>query len=226
MATAKKRPRKKSTATGTRRTHIAVILDRTGSMQSIRDDTIGGFNTFLGEQQKLPGSATLTLVQFDSQDPYEVIHQMVPIKDVPVLTRKTYVPRSSTPLLDAMGRGINDLEEQLAKLTKAKKPDLVVFVVITDGQENASHEFRREEITRMIDAKKAEKWEFVFLSSDLDAVRDAGVMGVAVGATLTTGRSAQAVGGSFAAMSSSIKRARGGQSVGVNFTDEEREGAS
>ena len=94
-------------------THIAVILDRTGSMESIRDDTIGGFNAFLNEQKQQPSKATLTLVQFDSQDPYEVIHQVKTIKEVPELTKETYVPRATTPLLDAIGRGINDLEKCL-----------------------------------------------------------------------------------------------------------------
>ncbi|SVD27610.1 uncharacterized protein METZ01_LOCUS380464, partial [marine metagenome] len=91
-------------------THIAIILDRTGSMEEIREDTIGGFNAFLKEQQALPDEATLSLIQFDSQDPYEVIHHFEKIKDIPKLSPETYVPRASTPLLDAIGRGINDLE--------------------------------------------------------------------------------------------------------------------
>ena len=78
-------------------THIAIILDRTGSMESIRDDTIGGFNAFLDQQKAEPGSATLTLVQFDSQDPYEVIHRFRPLSDVPHLTRGPFVPRASSP---------------------------------------------------------------------------------------------------------------------------------
>jgi hypothetical protein len=103
-------------------THISVILDRTGSMGSIRDDTIGGYNAYLEKQQDEPGEATLTLVQFDTQDPYEVIHHFLPIKDVPNLTRQTYVPRGSTPLLDAIGRGINDLEQSLATLPDGGRP--------------------------------------------------------------------------------------------------------
>src|ERR1043165_4100560 len=94
-------------------THLAVILDRTGSMESIRDDTIGGFNAFLNAQKDAPGQATLTLAQFDSQDPYEIVHHFKPLGEVPELTRETFVPRASTPLLDAIGRGINDLEKSL-----------------------------------------------------------------------------------------------------------------
>ena len=90
--------------------HIAVILDRTGSMADIRDDVIGGFNTFLLDQQVEPTPATLTLVQFDSEDPYEIVQPVAPIHQARPLTRATYVPRASTPLYDAIGRGIVDLE--------------------------------------------------------------------------------------------------------------------
>ena len=155
-------------------THIAVILDRTGSMESIRDDTIGGFNAFLNEQKQQPSKATLTLVQFDSQDPYEVIHQVKTIKEVPELTKETYVPRATTPLLDAIGRGINDLEKCVADMKEDDRPSKVVFVVITDGQENASREFRRDQILKMINEKEKQYgWQFVFLSADLDAINDA-----------------------------------------------------
>jgi len=119
-------------------THISIILDRTGSMETIRDDTIGGFNTFLNDQKKQPGIATMTLVQFDTVDPYEIIHKFKPIQEVPELTHETYIPRASTPLLDAMGRGINDIEKSLAELSEEERPSKVVVVVITDGMENAS----------------------------------------------------------------------------------------
>src|SRR6185436_3857887 len=94
-------------------THISIILDRSGSMASIRDDTIGGLNSFLRDQKGQPGTATLTLVQFDTQDPYEVIQHFTPIDEVPQLTRESFVPRGGTPLLDALGRGVNDLDETL-----------------------------------------------------------------------------------------------------------------
>lgn len=154
-------------------THICIILDRTGSMQSIRNDTIGGFNTFLHEQQALPGNTTLTLVQFDSQDPYEVIHRFQAIEAVPDLTTDTFVPRASTPLLDAMGRGINDLANSLDALKKKSRPSRVVMVIVTDGQENASREFTRPKIQKMIKRmQKKRDWQFVFLSADMDAITD------------------------------------------------------
>lgn len=166
-------------------THITVILDRTGSMESIRDDTIGGFNAFLAEQKVEPGQATLTLVQFDTQDPYEVIHRFKPIQEVPELNRATYVPRANTPLLDALGRGINDLEKSLGDLKEDDRPSKVVVVVVTDGQENSSREFRKAQIEKMI-KEKTEKsdWQFVFLSADLAAIGDARGVGIHADAVL------------------------------------------
>jgi len=118
-------------------------------MESIRDDTIGGFNTFLSEQKGQSGFATLTLVQFDSQDPYEVIHHFKPIDLVPPLM-ETYVPRASTPLLDALGRGVNDLAQNIAVHKEENRPAKVVFAVVTDGRENASREVRKVQVERMI----------------------------------------------------------------------------
>ena len=155
-------------------THITIILDRTGSMAEIREDTISGFNTFLAEQKAVEGEATLTLVQFDSQDPYEMLQHFTQIEEVPELTSETYIPRAATPLLDALGRGINDLAASLAKLPDAARPAKVVFAVITDGLENASTEFTSAQIIRMITEKQQrEKWQFVFLSADLDAIAEA-----------------------------------------------------
>lgn len=171
--------------------HIAIILDRTGSMESIKDDTIGGFNTFLKEQKAQPGLATLTLVQFDSQDPYEVIYSMKPVAQVPELDRKTYVPRASTPLLDAMGRGINDLESQLSAMKPGKRPEKIVMAIITDGQENASVEFKKAQIEKMIKDKEKAGWQFIFLSADLASIGEAGKYGFAANKTMAFDKDSQ-----------------------------------
>ena len=204
-------------------THIAVILDRTGSMESIRDDTIGGFNAFLNEQKQQPGKATLTLVQFDSQDPYEVIHQVKTIKEVPELTRETYVPRATTPLLDAMGRGINDLEKCLADMKEDDRPVKVVFVVITDGQENASREFQRDQILKMINEKEKQYgWQFVFLSADLDAINDALNQGFQAKAAMSFDKTGPGARNAWASVSQNISDYRSSRSQGVSFSDEDR----
>lgn len=204
-------------------THITVILDRTGSMEAIRDDTIGGFNAFLRQQKAEPGFATLTLVQFDSQDPYEIVHQFKALAAVPELTRKTFVPRASTPLLDAMGRGINDLEKNLADLREDARPARVVMVVITDGQENASRELRKEQIQKMIEEKqKQSDWQFVFLSADLAAIDDALASGVHARSAMAFDKSAFGIAAVWGATSARIADYRAARTSAVSFTEEDR----
>lgn len=204
-------------------THLSVILDRTGSMESIRDDVIGGFNAFLAEQKAAPGFATMTLVQFDSQDPYEVIHSFAQVAAVPELTRTTFVPRASTPLLDAIGRGINDLEQKLAQMPEAVRPSRVVMVIITDGQENASREFRKDQIAKMIAEKQSKQdWQFVFLSADLNAINDAMAVGVRPMATMVFDKDSQGTRSAWASTSQRILRVRAGAADHIEFTDEDR----
>ena len=204
-------------------THIAVILDRTGSMESIREDTIGGFNAFVNQQKAEPGVATLTLVQFDSQDPYEIVHNFKPVGAVPALTRETFVPRASTPLLDAMGRGINDLEKSLAEIQEEEKPSRVVMVIITDGQENASHEFRKDQIAKMIKEKQEQSaWQFVFLSADLAAIGDALASGIRANSSIRFSPSAQGTAAAWASASARVADYRADRSKDVSFTAEDR----
>ena len=205
-------------------THISVILDRSGSMESIRDDTIGGFNAFLKEQKAQPGKATLTFVQFDTQDPYEVIRRFEPIKDVPELTRQTYVPRASTPLLDALGRGINDLEESLAELKEENRPSRVMMVVITDGRENSSREFRKDQIQKMTKERIAkDDWQFVFLSADLAGIGDAMSVGIHADSVLLFEKSAKATSRAWASLSARTSEYRSALKEKIGFEQQDRE---
>jgi hypothetical protein len=204
-------------------THITIILDRTGSMEAIRDDTIGGFNAFLNMQKTEPGFASLTLVQFDSQDPYEIVHRFQPLPDIPELTRETFVPRASTPLLDAMGRGINDLEKSLLDLAENERPSRVVMVIITDGQENASREFRKGQVEKMIREKQEKaNWQFVFLSADLDAIGDALQAGIYASSVLAHDKDERGVGAAWASLSRSISDYRAARKEDVSFSEEDR----
>ena len=199
-------------------THITVILDRSGSMESIRDDTIGGFNTFLEQQKAEPGTATLTLVQFDTQDPYEVIHKFKPIKEVAPLTRETFVPRASTPLLDALGRGINDLEASIGQLKEEDRPAKVVVVIVTDGQENSSREFRKDQIEKMVKEKREKHaWQFVFLSADLAAIEDAKAVGMDADAMLAYQKNAKGAAGAWASLSAQTANYRGARKNKIGF---------
>jgi hypothetical protein len=145
---------------------IVVALDRSGSMSSVRNDTIGGFNTFVSDQRReAKGDVKLTLVQFDDQ--YEINYNGMPIQDVPPLTEATYIPRGMTALLDAVGKTISTVGDRLAKTPENERPSLVIFVILTDGQENQSKEFKLDQIKTMI-THQTEKynWQFLFLGAD------------------------------------------------------------
>ena len=160
-------------------TEIVCIIDRSGSMGSIRDDAIGSFNTFLKDQQSLSGEALMTIVLFDDQ--YEIMHNGTRIGYVPLLTTKTYVPRGSTALFDAIGRTINEVKSRISKTEdKRKIPDNVIVAILTDGEENASTEFSLSQIESMIKNQiKKDQWNFVYLSADPKAFEDAGKIGIA-----------------------------------------------
>ena len=179
-------------------THISVILDRSGSMEAIRDDIIGGFNADIARQQAQPGQATLTLVQFDHQDPYEVVHQFRALASVPRLDCETFVPRGRTPLLDAMGRGINDIDVQIRKLAEAARPEKVMVVIITDGQENARSEFSKAQVEKLIKEKQdGLGWQFLFLSADMNSIGMARGMGIRVADSASFGLSSDEIFSSF-----------------------------
>lgn len=161
---------------------IVVVLDRSGSMGTVRSDTIGGFNTFVSDQKSnAVGEIKLSLIQFDDQ--YEVVYNGKQINEVPLLTEETFVPRGMTALFDAVGKSINTVGERLAKTPEMERPSLVVFVILTDGQENASKEFKLEQAKEMITHQKEKYgWQFVFLGADQDAFQ-AAQMGLSANST-------------------------------------------
>jgi uncharacterized protein YegL len=198
-------------------TDIAILLDSSGSMQSIRDDTIGGFNLFLEEQKKQPGQAVLTLVTFNTD--YNRIHSAVPLEDVKPLTTETYWPQKNTALLDALGRLINETGERLKNTPEDRRPFKVIFVVITDGQENSSHEFNRKRVSEMVTHQHdVYKWEFVFLGSNQDSFAEAGTLGVKMVNTVNYAATGAGVKCVFSAASRGMSayRGAGGQSVAAN----------
>jgi len=158
-------------------TDLTIILDRSGSMSHIRKDTIGGINAFIEEQKKASGEATMTLIQFDHA--YEENYLRKPITEVVPLTDATYCPRGNTALLDAIGRTINILGTAYAAMDESSRPEKVVLVIQTDGEENASQEFSSSKIKEMIELQRdAYHWEFIFLGANQDAFAIAASMGI------------------------------------------------
>jgi Mg-chelatase subunit ChlD len=205
-------------------THIAMVLDRSGSMASIADDIVGGVNTFVKQQrEQVAGRATMTLVQFDGEDPYEVVYAFTPLAGVPPLTDSVYQPRGSTPLFDAVGRTINNVANWLAGQPEAERPQQIVIAIVTDGMENASREFSFPVVKQMIAEKKnLLGWQFVFLSADLGAVEQAMALGVAREATMAFDSNAKGVDQAFVCFSRRLVELRDGHSPHLRFNEADR----
>ena len=164
--------------------HIHFLLDRSGSMASMAADVIGGFNGFLASQQAQPGRSRMTLVQFDTGDPFEVLTDALELRRVRGLSSRTFQPRGGTPLWDAVGDLITRASVRASHRRAAgKRAEESVVVVYTDGEENSSSRFRGGEIRRLIEAKQEEGWTFVFLGAGLDAYAEGGQIGVRAGST-------------------------------------------
>jgi hypothetical protein len=203
-------------------TDITIVLDRSGSMEVIADDTVGGFNQFLEDQKKIPGKALLTLVQFDHE--YEFVHRALPIGSVPRLTRKTYVPRGSTALLDAIGRAINETGQRLSAQPEPERPGIVVLVILTDGLENASREFRRDAIFEMITRQRETySWQFVFLGANQDAIQAGAQMGIPAAQAMTYAATADGAPAAWRATSKNIGRRRQEADYDLAFSEEQRD---
>jgi len=159
-------------------TELVFILDRSGSMGGMESDTIGGFNSMLTKQQAEPGECRITTVLFD--DKYEVLHDRIDIKAVRRMSEQEYFVRGSTTLLDAVGKAINKIDGVQKNTANAYRADKVLFVITTDGMENASREFSYDRIKSMIEHQKYKyDWEFIFLGANIDAVEVASRMGIA-----------------------------------------------
>jgi len=198
-------------------TEIVAIIDRSGSMQSLRSDTIGGFNSFVAEQKKAEGKALLTLVQFD--DKYQIDYEGKDINDVSDLNETTYVPRGSTALLDAVGRTVNAVGARLAALDEDKRPGQIIFLIITDGQENCSKEFAASKVKEMVKHQTdTYKWSFVFMGGgDIESQKDQGAS-LGILRSNTYGFSRNNIPGVYAHISTGISRRRAAQAAGADFS--------
>ena len=156
---------------------LVFILDRSGSMRGLEADTIGGFNTMLEKQQKEKGEAVISMVLFDHA--FEVLHNRNDIKRVEPLTTAQYTVRGSTAMLDAIGRSILKIRQVHRHLGDDNIPEKTMFIITTDGMENASRDFDYAMIHRLIsEAKEKDHWEFLFLGANIDAGATAERMGI------------------------------------------------
>ncbi len=156
---------------------IVCILDRSGSMEAIRTDAIGSFNSFLAEQKKHPGQAALTLVLFNQR--CEMVRDHVDLQEVLPLDEQTYVPGGVTALLDAIGRTIDEVGRHLKRLREEDRPGKVIVSILTDGLENASREYGQAQVSAMIRHQQEKYgWEFLFLAANQDAIATASTLSI------------------------------------------------
>lgn len=151
---------------------IVCVIDRSGSMESIRSDAIGGFNAFLKGQKEVEGEARLSLVLFN--DTYELVQERVDINAVSPLDEKTYVPGGSTAMFDAIGRTIDDVGNRLSETPEEERPGKVIVAILTDGLENSSRVYTSYKISDMIrHQQEAYNWDFMYLGANQDAIAEA-----------------------------------------------------
>lgn len=157
-------------------TEIVFIIDRSGSMAGLEKDTIGGYNTFIEQQKKEEGEAFVSTVLFSTRS--QVIHDRIPLDKVPPMTEKDYVPMGCTALIDAMGDAIKHIRTVHRYAREEDRPEKTIFVITTDGMENASRKYSSGEVKRLVEQQTKEGWEFLFLGANIDAVETASHYGI------------------------------------------------
>lgn len=202
--------------------HIAVLLDRSGSMATCVADTTGGFNTFIATQCKVPGRITVTLAQFDHE--FDYVFEGRPVAWVPQLSDLNYIPRGSTALLDSACRLIDETGAYLERMPRPERPDHVFVVIITDGWENASrvHTRYRDLQDRIALQRDRYAWEFLFLGADQDAIAHAARMGIHASAALSVAASPLGISHAYAATARNVADVHCGIQSMVSYSEAER----
>ena len=193
-------------------TEIIFVLDRSGSMEHLTTETIGGFTSLI-EKQKADnnGEVRVTTVLFDNE--YELLHDHVEISNVPLLTRKEYYARGCTALLDAVGRTIDTIGKRLSNTPENERPGHILFVITTDGYENASSDYSKSKIKKMIQLQsETYNWQFLFLGANIDAVGEADSIGIKSTMACSPSASPKGVSSTFNAVGNIVKFMRSSKS--------------
>lgn len=157
-------------------TELAFIIDRSGSMSDLTSDTIGGFNSMISKQKKIDGECLVTTILFDHR--LQTLHDRVPLLQIKPMNEKDYCPCGCTALIDAIGYGVEHIETIHKYIRPEDVPSNTMFVIITDGMENASHIYTSNEVKTMISRHKEQGWEFLFIGANIDAVETASSYGI------------------------------------------------
>ena len=210
--------------TDNNKTSITIILDKSGSMEPVRADTVGGYNSFVDAQKQLAGECDITLIQFNQTRDFT--YKSVDVKTLDKgLLLEQYVPKGGTALLDAIGIAINEKGAELAALPEETRPGKIMFMIITDGEENASKDFSFAKIKEMIDHQKSVyNWDFSFLGANIDTFNVANSIGISADKSLSFSTSKD--GGAkrmFASVSNYSRNARVyASAASASYTEEDR----
>ena len=189
-------------------TEMVFILDRSGSMGGLESDTIGGFNSMIKEQKGKKGEAYVTTILFDNK--VETLHNRLPIAKVKPITEKDYFVRGSTALLDAVGSAVAKVDAARKDMAKKDIPAHTVFVITTDGLENASKEYTTKAVKSLIEKHKKLGWEFVFIGANMDAVEAAGRIGIDRGNAVNYVNDGAGIGNVYKGVSKKLEATRNG----------------
>ena len=198
-------------------TELVFILDRSGSMAGLESDTIGGFNSMLNKQKKEDGRAYVSTVLFDHET--EVLHDRVPIEKVPELTDKDYTVRGCTALLDAIGSAIHHIGNVHKYARPEDVPEHTMFVIITDGMENASKRYSGKEIKKKIEKEKSKYgWEFLFIGANIDAIATARNFGISEDRAVNYKADRQGTGVVYESVCEAVSNVRNGQCLAPSWS--------
>jgi len=191
--------------------HITFVLDNSGSMYRLTHDTIGGYNSFIKKQKEVPGVATFSLYQFNNtpneKNPHNYVttYEYCNLYDVPDLNDHSYQCLSRTPLLDTIGHALDITGQKIAAMKEFDRPEKVIFVILTDGKENASTRYTRAKINEMIKHQTdVYKWQFIFSAANQDAIAAGGDIGIASGRAVNFAVTGMSTKSSYDAISDSV----------------------
>ena len=198
-------------------TELVFILDRSGSMAGLESDTIGGFNSFIEKQKDVDGECLVSTVLFNQAS--TVIHDRVSLGKIEKMTRKDYLASGTTALIDALGDAIHHIQNVHKYIREEDVPEQTIFIIITDGLENASTHYSSKEVKEMVSRQKEAGWEFLFLGANIDAVETAKHYGIDEKRTVDFVCDEAGVAGNFDCLGKTIRQARICKQVDADWAD-------
>ena len=198
-------------------TELVFILDRSGSMSGLTSDTIGGYNSFLEKQKETEGECLVSTVLFNQDS--KVVHDRVPLNEIEPMTKKDYYASGCTALIDAMGGAIHHIRNVHRYIREEDVPEHTIFVIMTDGLENASTKYSSDDVKKMVKQQEEKGWEFLFLGANIDAVETAKEYGITEDRAVDFLCDKEGMGTNFEALSESVGKFRVTGSISKKWSE-------